>query len=172
MNDQVWHDGIANLNARARYAGYSQNFGYYQGADGPGTGFTSGTLVSVDTNPFLGTGESFGPTNIVGEWRWGRTGTTTNSSLDGENVDGLDHMVTYQITGAGLLDLGYAADATVWLLFWDDQDFPDTDRDFNDLTVEIVAVAMSVPLPAPLAIAGVGLFGVMLRRRKLAAQLA
>ena len=87
-------------------------------------------------------------------------------------MDGLDHMVTYQITGEGLIDLGYAADATVWLLFWDDQNFPGTDRDFNDLTIEIVAVAMSVPLPASVVIAGVGLFGMMLRRRKLAEQLA
>lgn len=172
VNDQVWHDGIAMLNARARYASYSQHFGYFQGSDNPTTGFTSGTLISVDTNPFLGLGETFGPTNIVGEWRWGREGTTTNSSLDSDNVDGLDHMVTYMITGAGLIDLGYSADDTVWLIFWDDQTYPGTDRDFNDLAIEIVAQAMAIPLPAPVALAGVGLIGVLLRRRKFARHLA
>ncbi|MCZ6834400.1 MAG: hypothetical protein O7G85_01370 [Planctomycetota bacterium] len=169
-NDQVWHDGIANLQAVARYAGYSQDFGYYQGSDNPGTGFTSGTLLSLVTNPFLGEGPTSSPTNIVGDWRWGRDGTTTNSSLHSDNVDGLDHMVTYMITGAGLAALGYDADATIWMIFFDDQEWPDTDRDFNDLAVEIVARA--IPIPAPVMLAGLGLLGLGLSRRRLAASIS
>jgi hypothetical protein len=168
-NDQIWVDGIAHLQAVARYAGYNQSFGYYQGSDDPSTGFTSGTLLTLSTNPFLGDGPTAGPINIQGEWRWGRTGTTTNSSLNTDNADNRDHMVTYRITGSGLASLGYSADAVVWMLFWDDQPYDSSDRDFNDLAVEIVAVAMAIPIPAPIALAGLGLIGVVVSRRRLAA---
>ena len=92
-------------------------------------------------------------------------------AITDDNSDGMDHMVTYQITGSGLASLGYDADAIVWLLFWEDGDSTSADGDYNDLVVEIVAVAAAIPLPAPIALAGVGLLGVVLGRRRLQHQL-
>lgn len=167
MNDQIWNDGIAIMGTRARYSSYDQSFGIYEGSSDPTTGFTGGALITADSNPFLGSGSSYGPTTITGDWRWGREGTTAQSSYMGDNSDGLDHMVTYRITGDGLISLGYEADAVVWLLFWDDEASETADRDFNDLVVEIVAVAIPIPIPAPVALAGLGLLAVVLGRRRM-----
>ena len=93
-------------------------------------------------------------------WAWARIDDSDGGdilnpyySVDDLNADGLDHMVTYQITGLG-------TDATVWLVLWEDE--ITFDHDYNDLVVEISAV---VPAPAAwclLAVAG----GAVRRRRR------
>lgn len=168
-NDQIWIDGIALMTGRARYANENQSLGIFQGSDNTTTGFSTGTLLSINSNPFLGSGTTYGPTNLSGEWRWGSDGAAMRSSMEGDNADGLDHMVTYMITGAGLAALGYDADATVWLMFWDDGLGQDGDRDFNDLVVEVMA--MAIPLPAPLAMAGIGILGLIFCRKKIRCKL-
>ena len=158
--DPIWTDGVATATAQAKFALYSQEFGYDQ-HDGPlggRTGYTSWIVVSG--NGFAGDGMS---AQIVGDaermfsptWEWARSGNKPAVPHDvwysGNNSDGLDHMITYEITG---LDNG--AEKT-WLLFWDDQVAGRTDRDFNDLVVEIQAnrtapeIVVTVEATDPLA---------------------
>lgn len=155
--DQYWVDGIAQATAEAKFANFSQEFGYDDGS-----GYTS--LFNVAVN---------GPTgfDVSGSgsvqfahgvpWTWARAGTgNTYYSADALNPDGLDHLVTYQVAGLNTTD-------TVWLLFW--EDLPGilgqgSDRDFNDLVVEIRAQVVPLPGTALLALAGGGLV-TMFRRR-------
>lgn len=157
-DDGVWTDGVVTIEAAARYAGFSQSFGFFDGASGgtyqnlfntSGTGFgiTGGTTFAAAT---WTTG------NI---WRWGRSGTNgPHSSLAGDNVDGRDHMVAYQILGLGV---------KTWMLFWEDLNTgQNPDWDYNDLAVELRVVNV-IPLPAPLGLAAAGMLGVLgVRRRR------
>ena len=148
--DQYWDDGIANASVTARFAGYSQKFGYVM--DGvyhdlftvKGSGFAvSGAQLNV----------TFDPPAL---WQWVRSGYgQTFYSANESNIDRLDHMITYQITG---LDDDY----TTWLLMWEDLpgDALRSDRDFNDLVVEIKSQPAINPVPAPAAF-GLGVVGLM-----------
>jgi hypothetical protein len=140
--DQIWTDGVARGTAQAKFAAYSQEFGYDQhdGVNGDRTGYEP--WIQVVGNGFASDGMS---TQIIGDaerafsptWEWVRTGNKPGAPHDlwysGSNTDGVDHMITYEITG---LDNG--ADKT-WLLFWEDEVKWKSDRDFNDLVVEVQA---------------------------------
>lgn len=166
--DQRWRDGIAVTSAEAKFAGYNQEFGYDDGGgyvklfDVTSTGSTGFDVAGSASHHFQ--------PGIP--WNWVRSGTgRTYYSENSRNVDGLDHMVTYLITGLATTD-------TVWMVFW--EDLPGglnqggfgeskSDRDFNDLVVEIRAsVAHVIPIPgaAWLAACGMGLLGVVTRRRR------
>ncbi|MGB2985638.1 MAG: DUF4114 domain-containing protein, partial [Phycisphaerae bacterium] len=142
-DDDVWTDGIAQTQVEARFAGYSQEFGYkilgvyYKLFDVVGTNFSvtgSGTV-------------SFGP---GATWEWARLDDSDGGPLvnpyysdESSNGDGLDHMVTYHVTGKS----GVPTTSNIWLVFWEDQPGPvggGSDRDFNDLVVEITSVECEV----------------------------
>ena len=97
-------------------------------------------------------------------WVWGRRNADGSNQYYSEverNADGLDHMVTYRIDGLDTAE-------TVWLLFWEDlpgQYGPpgSSDRDFNDLVVEIRAT----PEPAPLALLAFGTLAFIRRRGRV-----
>lgn len=156
--DQIWDDGATKIYAKARYASYAQNIGYW-------TKNTSG-YYSI-WNPLFGvdpgydqTGNEASPDLTGLEWAWGRQGTTTNSSYADDNWDDVDHMLTYKVTG--LADQG---SWTVWLLRWDDQTIncgTGSDRDFNDSVIEIRAVP--VPGAVILGILGLSVAGIKLRK--------
>ena len=163
--DQIWHDGTVTFAAQARYAAYQQYFGYRTGTAG-GTGVTNGMAVSGS-----GFGVSGGGSWLVGPtaFQWIRAGNAsfTNdpnngdvySSIAANNADSTDHLVTYEITGLGNLR---------YMLFWEDLPLSGGhpgDYDYNDLAVEIQTIT-SVPLPTTGALAGVGLLGVGMRRRR------
>ncbi len=158
QTDQIWTDGIANATAEAKFAAFSQEFGYDSGSgyvklfDAIGSGFAVSGSGSVAFNP--GT-----------LWQWARSGQGgTWYSGESSNSDGLDHLVTYHVTGLNTTE-------TVWLLFWEDLPGPlggagHSDRDFNDLVVELRASVIPIPGAVLMALVGFGVAGVI--RRKLA----
>jgi hypothetical protein len=163
--DQVWQGGMINVQARAKWAGNSQNFGY----------ITSTSVLASNTPVFMINGGNFsgsGATAIVpgagGQFRLSDdSGGTLFDSMEAMNAIGTganagrqDHMVTYEIRLNNLRTGRYL------VMF---EDLTNGDFDFNDLGVELMTV---VPLPpaawAGLAsLAGVGVMG-RIRRVRLA----
>lgn len=164
-SDQVWHDGFTDALAKVRFARDQQSFGFWEGT----TGGTYTNLFDVSGHDYAVTG-GIALNDMRGKtWRWGRSRGRggMHSSKPTENPDDLDHMVTFRVEG--LADQGRY---TVWLLFWEDLNHSDTpntltsDRDLNDLVVEIRAIGQ-VPEPATGAVllAGLGAAGCVARRR-------
>lgn len=158
-SDQLWQDGVVTrFSARARFAGYTQQFGYYNGHSGAiGTSTFNAIGGNVDQglqNTLLGSNIDFTGQN----WRWGRRNfdqTNYNSSLADDNADNRDHLISYYVTGTGIT-------SPRWLLFWDDQLAPGQDGDYNDLVVELVVVP--APGAALLGVLGLSIAGWVKRR--------
>ena len=81
-------------------------------------------------------------------FEWQRSGDSgSQTSLDSDNLDGRDHLITYVVNG--LPDV----QGPVWMLFFEDMhklsNTPKrrTFADFNDLVVEVRPVVSPVPLP-------------------------
>lgn len=159
-DDRIWTDGTAVITVEAKFAGYAQEFGY-----DPGSGYVK--VFDVVGDGFSVSGSCTMTFEPGTTWQWIRSGMGgTWHSNPANNRDGLDHMVTYQISG---LDDGY----TTWLVFWEDLKGPNSrwggsDRDFNDLVVEIKGSAV-IPAPGALLLSGIGLalVGWLRRRRAL-----
>ncbi|TVQ30633.1 MAG: DUF4114 domain-containing protein [Phycisphaeraceae bacterium] len=151
-DDQIWSDGVAAARALARYADLPQSFGYFDGDSGG----SFNTMFNVTGSGFNVTGSAVMDFSGM-TWRWGRDGgPTIHSSRADENPSGADHMVTYRIEG---LENGLLA---TWLLFWEDLPLGVSDRDFNDLVVEIGVI----PLPSAAGLAGLGLIALGFGRRR------
>jgi hypothetical protein len=72
----------------------------------------------------------------------------TFSSVADSNSDGMDHLVAYEVKGR-------AQQASVYLLCWEDRFARRSDRDYNDLVIELrstEAAAAQAPLSQPLLI--------------------
>lgn len=151
--DQFWRDGNFSASAVARFSSASQQIGFDRGNgfellfDVAGVGMAATGSNTVDL------------TNDT--WRWVRRsaeGDTTYYSQEAANSDGMDHMVTYRVTG---LDNGAAG----WLLCFEDfpGELPDFDRDFNDMVVELETVPEPVTCTL-LAAGGIALWAGRKRR--------
>ncbi len=163
-SDQQWVDGIAVTSAEAKFAAFSQQFGYDEG--GGYVKLFDVTMTGPTGFDVAGTGAHHFSLGVP--WNWVRSGQGgTFYSQSWRNKDKLDHMVTYQITGLPGLDPG----ETVWMLFFEDLrgsfSAGTSDRDFNDLGVEVRASVAVVPAPSAAALGalGLGLVGLFRRRR-------
>jgi hypothetical protein len=157
-SDQTWRAQFTNAVAEARFAAFSQEFGYFQGS----TGGSYIPLFPVVGEGYGVTGEAVIPLLANQLLRWGRNGDNgIFSSKIADNTDNRDHMVTYQIFdeqgtaggGQGIFR---------WLVLWEDirDNEPFEDWDFNDLAVEITAV------PEPTSVAALGLVSLLVLRRR------
>lgn len=158
-DDQTWTDGIATTSAQARFSARPQEFGYDLGAVG---GYTK--LFDVTGSGFDVTGAAavaFSPGAI---WAWVRVSDSDAGSVQNPrwsknslNADGMDHMITYQITGLKTQE-------TVWLLFFEDTlaGGKVDDFDYNDLVIEVRAI----PTPGALALLGLAVALPLRARRR------
>lgn len=157
-SDQWWANlGSAGARAEAKYAGYSQNFGYVDGADA----FHS--LFAVSAGGLLpgGAFSTFTPAESGNPFRWADLANASPSnywtSYEGDNVDPgtclastcVDHMVTFLITSG-------ASAGNYVIAFEDLRGSQSPDRDFNDLVVEVQGAA-PVPEPGTLGLLALGL---------------
>jgi len=152
--DQYWTGaGEITVTAVAKYAGYSQHFGFINESDD----FTS--LLYV---PYMdGQSNSFNVAASGSPFRFGLdpSGSPLFSSVASENAlcawfictPDLDHMVSWLIT-----DGEFAGD---YVLAWEDLKFLG-DRDYNDLVVRVSGVSTHVvPVPAAAWLFGSVLIG-------------
>jgi uncharacterized protein DUF4114 len=165
--DQVWFPANGSTTVIAKFAGYTQEFGYIPDLNNPG--FSDDSFMWLLTVPGGTNGIGLGgPSatltsgNVNFLWALDPSGAPLWTSLESQNSDGLDHMTTWLITG------GSGNTPGNWVIAW--EDLPGSladgsDRDFNDLVLEVSI--RPVPIPAAIYLLGAGFVGLVGLRRKL-----
>jgi hypothetical protein len=158
--DKTWTtNSFFMVIARSTNSAATQQFGYT--IDG-GSYQNLFTVGGSGSNP---TGSAIDVDLMGKNFQWVRRsaeGTNAYSSKTELNSDSLDHMVTYRIDG---LNDG----KTTWFLCFEDLYGPlagsgNSDRDFNDLCVQVTTA--SVPEPSTIAVLGFGFAGMLRRMRR------
>jgi len=161
--DKIWFPASGTAMAQAKYAGYSQNFGYIPQNSGI---FDSDDFVSLFTvtsnGPLFGSPTaSLSSGNVNFLWALNPSGAPLWTSLPTQNSDNSDHMVTWLITGS----VGKSNTIGNYVIAWEDL-YDGGDHDFNDLVVEASFNPAPVPEPTTLLLLGSGLVGIGAFRRK------
>ena len=167
--DQIWNPANGDTMAQAKFADFSQEFGYIpQGRDGSynAADFVHLFDVAGGTNG-IGFGGpsaalSSGDVNFI--WALNPSGSPLWTSWLGLNSDSVDHMVTWRISGnEGSPNNPIGG----YVIAWEDLQFgdPESDHDFNDLVVEVNIAP--VPIPPAFLLLGSGLIGLVGLRKKL-----
>jgi len=164
--DQYWYVAAdeVTVTAVAKYAGYSQNFGFIN---------SDGNFTSLLNVPYMnGQSNTFDVSASGNPFRFGLdpSGSPLFSSDPSDNTvclwflctPDMDHMVSWLIT-----DGQYAGD---YVLAWEDLKLLG-DRDYNDLVVRVSGVsnipAVPVPAAAWLFVSGLFALGGASRRRRV-----
>lgn len=162
--DQTWSANYTYSAVDAKFAVNSQNFGYINSSN-------QYTKVFDQTGWGYQVGENMTGSLAAASGQTIRFARDSNddhflmSSLPSDNVDGKDHMVTYEIINNSVSSA--AAPIRTWMLFFEDAPVGAqvADFDFNDLVVEVQAYAnTAVPEPTTLGLAGLGLLAMRRRR--------
>ncbi len=157
--DDIWHGGIGQVvtvEARAKFAGDSHIFGWIDD-----------TQAEPVFQPIISTSAFGSPVTVElsPSFRWalqnvstGRTFTSLASNNTGTGAYSnatYDQLVSYHVTGPG--GLNHLA------LFWEDRIAGQgADYDYNDAVVTVTVA----PSPGTAVLAGVGLVGLVGRRRR------
>ena len=158
-NDQIWNPANGNASAKAKFADFTQDFGYIpdlnndNNFDESFVSLFSVAGIGINSGPTVFVPLSSGMVDFL--WALDPSGAPLWTSLPSQNSDTLDHMVTWKIIGG-------PAEGN-WVIAW--EDLPDGgDRDFNDLVVEVNVAP--VPIPAAILLLGSGLVGLAGIRKK------
>lgn len=165
--DELWASVFDFASAKARYAAKEQSFGVLSGQSGGAR--TEIFALEGDRDQVAGEGEVSGTGD--GLFRWYRGPDDIYTSRIQDNLDKLDHMVTYMVHFVGedrtRASVAVQPDSVpTFLLFWEDLQVGNhVDYDFNDLVVEVLGTRQ-VPEPGSLVALGAVGAGMLLKRRR------
>lgn len=150
--DELWTGRVVSAKAVASFGRKARTASYFGG----NTGGQVTKLFETTGKRFDVSGETAGETTLDGSLTVGRGRKAGRvfSSVAASNRDGIDHLVSYEVKNAGA-----AGEATnTYLLCWEDKFARRSDRDYNDMVVEVktasgaaaAAAALTEPLLIPL----------------------